>query len=85
MRADASGLLGHRIAPPEDRRDVVWRDSVPPLAPETRALRGAVKRRLPPGVTVTGSWVAGTGLASVVDHASLNISGEAPDRAGGPR
>ncbi|GAA4747507.1 protoporphyrinogen oxidase [Amnibacterium soli] len=68
--ADASALLGTdglRIA---DRTDAVWTDSAPALAPETIAIRRALATTvLPDGLLVAGSWVAGTGLASVVASA----------------
>lgn len=63
--ADAARLLGTELPAPLDRADVAWRDSAPPLDPRTRALREATSA-LPPGLGVAGSWVHGTGLASVV-------------------
>jgi oxygen-dependent protoporphyrinogen oxidase len=63
--ADASRLLGVDLPEPVDRADVAWRDSAPPLDPRTRALRDAVAAP-PAGLAVAGSWVSGTGLASVV-------------------
>lgn len=71
VRADASALIGLVGVSFTARKDVVWSDSAPPLAPETIRIRralGAVP--LPPGLTVAGAWTAGTGLASVV------VSGE---------
>jgi hypothetical protein len=50
---------------PVDRADVAWRDSAPPLDPRTRALKAAVADP-PAGLAVAGSWVSGTGLASVI-------------------
>lgn len=69
VHMDAARLLGVPIGVPRARRDVVWSDSAPALAPETRHLRRALEQHPLPGVSVTGSWVAGTGLASVVAHA----------------
>ncbi|WP_375388055.1 protoporphyrinogen/coproporphyrinogen oxidase [uncultured Amnibacterium sp.] len=65
--ADAAALLGIGRIDAVARADVRWSDSAPPLAPETRAIRAALARtRLPEGLALAGSWVAGTGLASVV-------------------
>ena len=70
VRADASALLGVAIPDPDDRIDAPWSDTAPPLAAETVAVRRALAAAaLPPGLAVTGSWTAGTGLASVVLHA----------------
>jgi oxygen-dependent protoporphyrinogen oxidase len=75
--ADASRLLGVDLPAPVDRADVAWRDSAPPLDPRTRALKAAVAT-LPPGLGVTGSWVHGTGLASVVAGAERVAAALAP-------
>jgi protoporphyrinogen/coproporphyrinogen III oxidase len=63
---DAARLLGEPLPAPVDRVDVSWRDSAPPLDPRTRVLRDAVVAAAPPGLGVAGSWMHGTGLASVV-------------------
>jgi protoporphyrinogen/coproporphyrinogen III oxidase len=64
---DAAALLGVDGLHAAARVDAPWTDTAPALAPETIALRSALARTaLPPGVAVAGSWVAGTGLASVV-------------------
>lgn len=67
---DASALLGLDGLKPADRADAPWSDTAPALAPETLAIRTALAgTRLPEGLVVAGSWVAGTGLASVVASA----------------
>lgn len=74
---DASVLLG------VDLRDRVldhvaqrWNGSLPPPTPAYRAqvaaFAGAVGST--PGLVVTGSWIAGTGLAAVVAHASATTA-----------
>ncbi|RIX31288.1 FAD-dependent oxidoreductase [Amnibacterium setariae] len=65
--ADATALLGLDGLHLAAREDVVWTDTAPALAPETIAVRRALAgAALPDGLAVAGSWVAGTGLASVV-------------------
>ncbi len=64
---DASALLGLDLPPALDRLDTVWVDTAPALAAETRAASRALSAAIvPPGLAVTGSWRAGTGLASVI-------------------
>jgi oxygen-dependent protoporphyrinogen oxidase len=87
--ADAVRLLGVDLPDPVDRVDAAWRDSAPPLDRRTRALRAAVGTP-PPGLAVAGSWVSGTGLASVVAGAERAVgaltrpgrSGEEPPESG---
>lgn len=68
--ADVSALLGLDGLQPVDRADALWSDTAPALAPETLSIRTALaSARLPEGLVVAGSWVAGTGLASVVASA----------------
>jgi oxygen-dependent protoporphyrinogen oxidase len=68
--ADATALLGVDGLHVSARTDAAWTDSAPALAPETIAIRAALaKAVLPEGLAVAGSWVAGTGLASVVTGA----------------
>lgn len=75
--ADAAALLGIEGLHVSARTDAVWTDTAPALAPETIAIRRALEQaELPEGLAVAGSWVAGTGLASVVTGA---------ERAAGPR
>ena len=70
IAGDAGALLGLGGLGITARTDALWTDSAPPLAPETIAIRAALDRTaLPPGLAVIGSWVAGTGLASVVGRA----------------
>lgn len=69
--ADASALLGVAMPAAIARDDALWGDTLPPLAPETLAARTAVDAQLQAvqGLTVTGSWRTGTGLAAVVSGA----------------
>ena len=72
VAADAAALLGldgaprHRHGPTRSGRT-----PRPPLAPETIAIRARARLGplCRPGSSVIGSWVAGTGLASVVARA----------------
>jgi oxygen-dependent protoporphyrinogen oxidase len=67
VAADVAALLGLDRVQIAERTDAVWTDTAPSLAPDTIAIRAALDRSvLPAGLTVAGSWVAGTGLASVV-------------------
>jgi protoporphyrinogen/coproporphyrinogen III oxidase len=76
--ADASRLLGMELPAPIDRVDVRWRDSAPPLDPRTLAVRDAALGALPPGLALAGSWLHGTGLASVVAGAEGAAAGLVP-------
>jgi oxygen-dependent protoporphyrinogen oxidase len=68
--ADLAALTGLDGLAAADRVDVPWTDSAPALAPQTLAIRAALAAtRLPPGLSVAGSWIGGTGLASVVASA----------------
>jgi hypothetical protein len=72
--------MGLDLPEPADRLDTLWVDSAPPLAPETRAIRGALDRApLPAGLGATGSWRTGTGLASVVAGAEAAAVALKPD------
>ncbi|MGR2752473.1 protoporphyrinogen oxidase [Agromyces arachidis] len=70
---DASALLGVPLDPSQVRASgrSAWRDALSQAAvgqrDRVRALEAAIDDRS--GLVVTGSWVAGTGLASVVPHA----------------
>jgi oxygen-dependent protoporphyrinogen oxidase len=67
VQADAAALLGLELPDPVDRLDTVWDDTAPPLDAATRAAAGALAAAaLPHGLAVTGSWVTGIGLASVI-------------------
>lgn len=79
--ADASRLLGVDLPAPVDRVDAAWRDSAPPLDLRTRALREAVADP-PRGLAVTGSWISGTGLASVVAGAERAAAALLPRQSG---
>lgn len=75
--ADAAALLGVAPLSVTARTDALWTDTAPALAPQTVAIRRALGATvLPDGLTVAGSWVGGTGLASVVTSA---------ERAAAPR
>ena len=68
--ADAAALLGLDGLHIGARIDAVWVDTAPALAPETIAIRTALTGLgAAGGAAVAGSWVAGTGLASVVASA----------------
>lgn len=70
VRSDSGALMGLDGLSFSARTDVVWRDTAPPLAPETIRIRQALTAIvLPPGLSVAGAWTAGTGLASVVGSA----------------
>lgn len=71
--ADASTLLGLDLGAGhlESGFVVNWNDSLPPPTPLHRERIAAFQRRLTdlPGLGVTGAWIAGNGLASVLPHA----------------
>ena len=71
--ADARALTGARISPSDvvDSALVRWDGTLPPATPEHRARvhRLLAQVRDLPGLTLTGAWVAGTGIAAVVEHA----------------
>ena len=54
-----------------------WNGTLPPLPPEYRSRVGALEEQVRPlgGVVLTGAWVAGTGIASVVTHARAGAKG----------
>ena len=54
-----------------------WNGTLPPLPPEYRSRVGALEEQVRPlgGVALTGAWVAGTGIASVVTHARAGVKG----------
>ena len=54
-----------------------WNGTLPPLPPEYRSRVGALEEQVRPlgGVALTGAWVAGTGIASVVSHARAGAKG----------
>lgn len=71
---DASALLGVPLdsSHVRDAGRSAWRDALSQAAvgqrDRVRALEAAIDDE--PGLAITGSWVAGTGLASVVPHAT---------------
>lgn len=71
---DASALLGVPLDATHVRASgrSAWRDALSQAAvgqrDRVRALEAAIDDE--PGLSITGSWVAGTGLASVVPHAT---------------
>jgi hypothetical protein len=82
--ADAAALTGLPGLALAARQDVVWTDTAPPLAPETLAIRRALPgAALPAGLALAGSWVGGTGLASVVATADRAASWEGADHRSG--
>ena len=54
-----------------------WNGTLPPLPAEYRSRVGALEDQVRPlgGVALTGAWVAGTGIASVVTHARAGAKG----------
>ena len=54
-----------------------WNGTLPPLPPEYRVRVRALEEQVRPlgGVALTGAWVAGTGIASVVSHARAGAKG----------
>ncbi|RPF23268.1 protoporphyrinogen/coproporphyrinogen oxidase [Myceligenerans xiligouense] len=79
--SDASGLLGVDLT--GRVRDVMTQHWDGALPPPTPAYRERVREFLDaaarvPGLTVTGGWVAGTGLAAIVAHARAAVATGAP-------
>lgn len=85
---DVQGLYGVPVAPGDVLSSAVtrWDDALSPPTPAHRARTSrlvsdvaALRASGAPGLSVTGAWVAGTGLAAVVPHAqaaarSLDLS-----------
>ena len=71
--ADVQILTGRRIAPDDviDSALVRWDGTLPPAAPDHRERVQRLRARLEgiPGLVLTGAWVAGTGIAAVVEDA----------------
>lgn len=71
--ADVEALTGARIAPDDviDHMLVRWDGTLPPVDAARRERAAALVERVEslPGLTLTGAWVAGTGIAAVVEHA----------------
>ena len=76
---DIRALTGVDIAP-EAVTDYLlarWNGTLPPLPPEYRGLVAALDEQVRSlgSVALTGAWVAGTGIASVVTHARAGAKG----------
>ena len=71
--ADIRVLTGRRIVPEDviDSALVRWDGTLPPAAPDHRERVQRLRARLEgiPGLVLTGAWVAGTGIAAVVEDA----------------
>lgn len=76
---DIRTLTGVDIAPEAvtDHLLACWNGTLPPLPPEYRGRVRALEEqvRCLGGVALTGAWVAGTGIASVVSHARAGAKG----------
>ena len=70
---DVTALTGVRIEPEAviDHMLVRWDGTLPPVTPAYRERTRHLEEDLAPvtGLEVTGAWVAGTGIAAVVEHA----------------
>ena len=70
---DVAALTGVRIEPEAviDHMLVRWDGTLPPVTPVYRERTRLLEEDLAPvtGLEVTGAWVAGTGIAAVVEHA----------------
>lgn len=70
---DVAALTGLRIKPEAviDHMLVRWDGTLPPVTPAYRERTRLLEEQLAPvtGLEVTGAWVAGTGIAAVVEHA----------------
>ena len=70
---DVAALTGVRIEPEAviDHMLVRWDGTLPPVTPAYRERTRRLEEDLAPvtGLEVTGAWVAGTGIAAVVEHA----------------
>ena len=71
--ADVEALTGARIAPDDviDHMLVRWDGTLPPVDADRRERAAALVERVEslPDLALTGAWVAGTGIAAVVEHA----------------
>ncbi len=70
---DVAALTGVRIEPGDvvDHMLVRWDGTLPPVTPAHRERTERLEEQLAmvSGLEVTGAWVAGTGIAAVVEHA----------------
>lgn len=91
--ADVEALTGARIAPDDviDHMLVRWDGTLPPVDADRRERAAALVERVEslPGLALTGAWVAGTGIAAVVEHARsragrlVGAAGDGADRGEG--
>lgn len=91
--ADVEALTGARIAPDDviDHMLVRWDGTLPPVDAARRERASALVERVEslPGLALTGAWVAGTGIAAVVEHARsragrlVGAAGDGADRGEG--
>ena len=74
---DVAALTGVRIEPEAviDHMLVRWDGTLPPVTPAYRERTRRLEEQLAPvtGLEVTGAWVAGTGIAAVVEHARAAV------------
>ena len=74
---DVAALTGVRIEPEAviDHMLVRWDGTLPPVTPTYRERTRRLEEQLAPvtGLEVTGAWVAGTGIAAVVEHARAAV------------
>ena len=74
---DVAALTGVRIEPEAviDHMLVRWDGTLPPVTPAYRERTTRLEEQLAPvsGLEVTGAWVAGTGIAAVVEHARAAV------------
>ena len=74
---DVAALTGVRIEPEAviDHMLVRWDGTLPPVTPAYRERTRRLEDQLAPvtGLEVTGAWVAGTGIAAVVEHARAAV------------
>ena len=74
---DVAALTGVRIEPEAviDHMLVRWDGTLPPVTPAYRERTRLLEEQLAPvtGLEVTGAWVAGTGIAAVVEHARAAV------------
>lgn len=74
---DVAALTGVRIEPEAviDHMLVRWDGTLPPVTPAYRERTRHLEEQLAPvtGLEVTGAWVAGTGIAAVVEHARAAV------------
>ena len=74
---DVAALTGVRIEPEAviDHMLVRWDGTLPPVTPAYRERTRHLEEQLAPvtGLEVTGAWVAGTGIAAVVEHARATV------------